>query len=74
MKRPLFFSLLVTFILIDIILLGIIIYKAFIEKEQSGIQLPNALPTSGVIGLLFLGIAGISAISGIVMLLFRFQK
>ena len=74
MKRILFFILLDAFILTDLILLGTIVYKAFFEKEHGGIQLPDSLPTSGQIGILFLWIAGISVLAGVVMLLLRFQK
>ena len=74
MKRLLFYISLGAFILTDIILLGTIVYKAYFEKERSGIQLPNALSTSGQIGILFLEIAGISLLAGVIMLLFHFQK
>ena len=74
MKRSLFYISLGAFILAEIILLGIIAYKAYFEKERGGIQLPNALSTSGQIGILFLEIAGISLLAGVIMLLSHFQK
>ena len=72
MKKIIYYSILILFILILLYLIGLIIYTAFIQRQKSGVPLPAALPSSIDIAVRFLIIAGVSIAAAFAMWLIHY--